>query len=76
MNALLMAAALALGQAAPDSTAPPNTALDGVWSVVAMEVNGRPATITEKDRSLPIRNNTLTLPGLAATLCRNCRRRA
>src|SRR4051794_8173019 len=66
MNPFLMTAALALGQPGPDTIAPPSTALDGVWKVVAMEVNGRPVTLTERDRSLAIRNNTLTLPGIAA----------
>jgi hypothetical protein len=66
MNALMLTAALALGQADPDVIAPASTALDGVWTVVAMEVNGRPTELGEGNRSLAIRNNTLTLPGVAA----------
>src|SRR5437764_14381525 len=66
MNALMMAAALALGQTQPDVIAPTTTALDGVWTVVALEINGRPTDLSEKDRGLAIRNNMLTLPGIAA----------
>jgi hypothetical protein len=58
--------ALALGQARAEVPSPPSTALDGVWTILALEVNGRPATLTDSDRSLPIRNNTFTLPGVAA----------
>jgi hypothetical protein len=66
MNAILMTAVLALGQPDPGVPAPPSTALDGVWTVVALEINGRPTALTERDRALAIRNNTLTLPGVAA----------
>ena len=48
------------------ATVPASTTLDGVWRVVTAEVNGRPETLTDRDRSIAIRNNTLTLPGLAA----------
>lgn len=65
MNALLLTITLALGQP-PDVPAPVSTTLDGVWKVVAMEVDGRPATVNEKEASLAIRNSTLTLPGAAA----------
>jgi len=65
MNAFLLTTALALGQP-PDATATPSTALDGVWTVIAMEVDGRPATVTDKSSTLAIRNSTLTLPGAAA----------
>ena len=66
MNATLFAAALLLGQPEPDPNPPPSTALDGVWTVVALEVNGRPAELPRGDRGLAIKNNTLTLPGVAA----------
>src|SRR5690348_1807465 len=66
MNATLIAAALVLAQPEPDASPPPSTALDGVWTVVALEVNGRPAELPRGDRGLAIKNNTLTLPGVAA----------
>jgi hypothetical protein len=66
MNAILFTAALALGQTSPTPVAPTSTALDGVWTVVAAEVNGRPEIVSDGNRSLAIKNNTLTLPGVAA----------
>ncbi len=66
MNALLIGTVLAVGQTASEISPPPSTALDGIWKVVALEINGRPAPVTEKDQSLAIHNNTLTMPGLAA----------
>jgi hypothetical protein len=66
MNALLLTASLALGQGDPAAGALPSTALDGVWTIVAAEINGRPVQLSEKGRSLAIHNNSLTLPGVAA----------
>jgi hypothetical protein len=66
MNAILFTAALALGQTSPTPVVPTSTALDGVWTVVAAEVNGRPENLSGSNRSIAIKNNTLTLPGVAA----------
>jgi hypothetical protein len=62
----LMSAVFAVGLAQSDGPAKTTTSLDGVWTVVAMEVNGRPSKLDEKDSGLAIRNNTLTLPGIAS----------
>jgi hypothetical protein len=62
----LMSALFALGLAQSDGAAKTTNSLDGVWTIVAMEVNGRPSKIDEKDSGLAIRNNTLTLPGIAS----------
>lgn len=62
----MMLAALAAGIAQSDVTPKSNASIDGVWTVVAIEVNGRPSALAEKDAGLAIRNSTLTLPGIAS----------
>lgn len=64
MYALLLMAGIA-GQASPVPVSG-TTALDGVWTVVALEINGRPTALEPDKQGLTIRNNTLTLPSIAA----------